>query len=327
MPTKIDASDRAPLSLDTFVAALAKSHFDPADEELYLDAAPLLAGLAANRDFLGTLLIKELSGGAQPSERYKDYGAQEVTLHRGDGWVLRATIWMAAGCSLMRHRGPHLFSYGVPHDYNFTLLTAGYFGPGCWSDHYLYDHDAVMGVPGEPVRLRFVERSRLGQGELRLYRRHRDVHNRHPPDSISVSLSLIQVVSGCAVDDQYSFDVERGAIVGQLATSACEALLPLLSALGGIEGAELLDEFAESHPCDRVRFGAVVAKAGAAAGLDSRAAVLERAATGANPKVAALARHRLAELETGRNWIEAAFKLPNMSPGDQDGRSDHGPGR
>lgn len=298
--------DPAPRGLDSCVDALHAMRFDPREEEAFVAAAPFLAGLSRDRAFLGDLMIAELGRRAREQERDSGYGAQVVMLARSDDWYVRANIWPDANDALLRHNGPRRFFYGVPHDHNFSFLTVGYFGPGYWSDYYDYDHDALVGVPGERAGLRFVERSRLGEGRMLLYRAHRDVHSQHPADSMSVSLNLMQGGSGRGFINQYRFDLTRDTIDGQLAHTSTEALMALLPALGGEEGADLLDRFAARHPCDRVRFEAVAALAGAAPDLAARAAVLERAAAGTNRAVAALARARLNDLETGRAWIEAA---------------------
>jgi hypothetical protein len=303
MTRQIVVAPPAPISLGECAAALEAMRFDQRDEEAFVAAAPLIAALARDRLFLGDLLIGELAARARTQERENDYGAQVVMLHKGDGWFIRANIWPAANDALLRQNGPARFFYGVPHDHNFSFLTVGYFGPGYWSDYYAYDHDAVIGVPGETAGLRFVERSALGEGRILLYRAHRDVHSQHPADSTSVSLNLMQGAAGLAFTNQYRFDIARDEIAGQLAHSSSEALLALLPSLGGVEGADLLDRFAAHHPCDRVRFGAIAAIAGAEPDLDARVARLERAIGDGSRTVAALARHQLALLEAGRVWI------------------------
>ena len=304
MTRAIAVDSAAPLELDACVAGLNAMRFDPREEAAFVEAAPLLAGLAANRTFLGTLMIEELRGRARTQEQGNDYGAQVVMLAQGDGWFVRANIWPAANDALLRTNGARSFFYGVPHDHNFSFLTVGYFGPGYWSDYYDYDHAAVIGLPGERAGLRFVERSALGEGRMLLYRAHRDVHSQHPADATSVSLNLMQNDAGIAFTNQYRFDIDRDVIAAQLAHTSSEALLALLPALGGEEGADLLDRFATGHPCDRVRFGAIAAQAGVLSDIDLRADFLERSARDAGRTVAALVGHRLALLEAGRVWIE-----------------------
>ena len=305
MTLRLAPAEVAPLNLAECAARIASLDLDLRDEAGFVAAAPLLAGLARDRTFLGDLLIEELKARARTQERESSYTAQVLMLHKGDGWFLRANIWPAANDTLLRHNGPGRFFYGVPHDHNFSFLTVGYLGPGYWSDYYDYDHDALLGVPGERAGLRFVERSALGEGEMLLYRAHRDVHSQHPADTTSISLNLMQSAEGLAFRNQYRFDLASDTIAGQLAHTSSEALLALLPALGGEEGADLLDRFAARHPCERIRFGAIAALAGA---MDQANALvlLERTACDSAPSLAALARHSLEQRAAARFWPGAA---------------------
>ena len=127
----------------------------------------------------------------------------------------------------MRHSGPDPFFYGVPHDHNFSFLTVGYLGPGYWSDYYEYDYGAVVGFPGEDVALRFVEKSRLEQGKVMLYRAHRDIHLQLPADAMSVSLNILETSHNSVFRDQYRFDVERSKIAGIMTRTSLEPMLAL----------------------------------------------------------------------------------------------------
>lgn len=99
---------------------------------------------------------------------------------------------------------------GLPHDHNFDFLTLGYFGPGYWSDYYEYDYGEVTGWRGEAVpSLRRIERSRLEQGKLMLYRAHIDVHAQYAADALSVSLNIMHTTGAQGWLDQYRFDLER----------------------------------------------------------------------------------------------------------------------
>ena len=51
---------------------------------------------------------------------------------------------------------------------------------------------SVVGFPGEEVNLRFIEKSRLDQGKVMLYRAHQDVHLQLPADAMSVSLNILE---------------------------------------------------------------------------------------------------------------------------------------
>ncbi|WCT74976.1 transposase [Sphingomonas naphthae] len=307
MPRVIAPAEASPaIDLDTFLGEVERAGFDPRCEDSFASLGPALGQLGADRAFLGDRLVDLLTRDGAGQGASNPYGAQVVMLHRGDGWFVRANIWPAAHEAAMRASGPRPFFYGVPHDHNFSFLTVGYFGPGYWSDYWDYDHGAVAGFTGEPAGLRFVERSRLSPGRILLYRAHRDVHSQHPPDSVSVSLNLMQQAPGQGWRDQYRFDVETGTVDGIVSAQAAEGLVALLPALGGAEGMDLLDRFAKGHPSQRIRFGCIEALAGAAADFDATVDIYARATRASDPFVSGMARHRLGQIEQGAAWRRKA---------------------
>lgn len=295
MTVEVVSGDGPEIGLADFVDALADARFDAECEESYLAMAPHLAALSRNRRFLGDRLIAELKERAAGQERDNGYGAQVLLLHGGPGWFVRANIWPDAHDPLLRLSGADRFFYGVPHNHNFCFLTAGHFGPGYWSDYYAFDPEQTCAVPGEPAGLRFVERSRLAEGRMLLYRAGTDVHSQHLPDSMSVSLNIVQGTAGRAFLDQFRFDLDRDLIAGQLAHTSTEALIGLLPALGGGEGADLLEHVSHHHPSDRIRFGAISARADATDAPEARA-ILAKACDDPSRTVAGLARRALAGL-------------------------------
>src|SRR3546814_8782480 len=93
---------------------------------------------------------------------------------------------------MVRDSGTDPFFYGKAHDHNFSFLTVGYMGPGYWSEYYEYDYANVAGYVGEKVNLRYIEKSKLDEGKVMLYRIHRDVHLQLPADEMSVSLNIMR---------------------------------------------------------------------------------------------------------------------------------------
>lgn len=291
------------LSLDAFVEALREARIDPEDEESFAAAGPLLARLGRDRRFLGDIAIAELKARCGGEAIANQYSPQTIMLHRaGERWFLRANLWPAANDAIVRDSGTGAFFYGLPHDHNFSFLTVGYFGPGYWSDYYEYDHGAVSGLVGEAVDLRFLRRSRLEQGQVLLYRAHRDVHDQAPPDSLSVSINIMEAGGRAPWFDQYRFDLGRGTIAGLLNATGFEAVLALAAHLGGDDGRDLLDEVAVGHPTDRIRFGAIRARASAARNEAERVAVIERGAARGGAGVAARCAGHLRALDSARRW-------------------------
>jgi hypothetical protein len=278
MPLLIEADAREAIQLGDLVEALATGGFDPDDEASLAAFGPALGKLANDRRFLGDLVIEELKRNCAGQVERSNYTAQVILLHAAPGFAIRANFWPAAADSVVVNSGTDPFFYGVPHDHNFSFLTVGYVGPGYWSDYYEYDYGEVTGFVGERVALRFVERSRLEQGKVMLYRRFRDVHSQLPPDSLSVSLNVLAQSDRSDFCDQYRFDLERREVGGLVNTSSLEALVKLAVHLGGDNGRDLAEAFAAGHPSERIRFAAIEAQASAEPALDRRIALYERAA-------------------------------------------------
>lgn len=273
MPRMIDPSTGAEFDLEEVAARLDEGGVDLADEGSVERCADLLAGLARNRTFLADRVMAELKDGYRDQLALSRYSAQVFLLHRSArGYFLRANLWPAATDAVYAASGPRTFAYDLPHDHNFHFLTAGYWGPGYVSDYYDYDAEAVDGCLGEPLNLRFVERSQLEEGKLMLYRAHRDVHSQLPPASLSVSLNIMDEGEHVPWRDQYIIDLERGTIAKRPTLTPAEMLLRCAVHLSD-NGKDVAEQFARGHPVPRVRANALAALAAIA---DQPHAILER---------------------------------------------------
>ena len=295
MPRVIEIADEGVLCLDECIERIAGRGFDPGDEDSLIEAARDLRRLGNDRRFLGDILIAELKRRDQPDAATTTYGPQVVMLSRASGdFFLRANIWPAPGEHVMRASGGAPFYFDVPHDHNFSFLTLGYFGPGYWSDYYEYDFAEVAGYRGEAVDLRFIERSRLSERKIMLYRAHRDVHVQHPADELSVSLNVMHMAPHQGWFDQYRFDVDEKRIAGILNTGSAEAMLRVAVGLGVEDALDLAEQFGRTHPSDRMRLASWEALAMAAPGAAARDAVWARAEDGGNRMIAGEARRQRA---------------------------------
>jgi hypothetical protein len=298
MPRVIDCADQDVSTLAECTDALLSRGFDPRDEESLAHAALQLRRLGNDSTFLGDLILAELAANHRAEPAEQSYGPQVIMLSRpgargqGGDFFLRANIWPSASEHMMRASGAAAFVYGLPHDHNFDFLTLGYFGPGYWSDYYEYDYASVTGWRGEPVELRFVERSRLEQGKLMHYRAHVDVHRQLPADSLSVSLNVMHAGGAQGWLDQYRFDVEGRKVAGILGQGASEAFMRIAVGLGGEEALDLAERFGRSHPSDRMRLAAWDALASAQSEAQARDSVWHRAELAGSRLVAAEARLR-----------------------------------
>ena len=263
MPRVIELADHDTIALEDCLEGILADGFDPGDEASTDNAARWLRRLGNNRDFLAERLVDELKQKPKARNADSSYGAQVVMLGRPAGNIfLRANIWPALSDHAYRASGGTPFAYELPHDHNFDFLTLGYFGPGYASDYWEYNFAALDGVIGERAGLRFVERSTLSPGKLMHYRAHLDVHSQLPPASLSVSLNIMHAGGAQGWLDQYRFDTERDEIAGVLSPGGAEIFLRTAVGLGGEEALDLAENFARSHPSERMRLTALDAQAG-----------------------------------------------------------------
>jgi hypothetical protein len=305
MPRVIHCPDEEPIALADLVQLLNDERFDPADEESFAAAGPLLRRLAANRSFLADIAVAELKDRCGKQERENRYSSQVIMLHRAsEKYFIRANFWPSPKDSVFKASGTSPFFYHVPHDHNFSFLTVGYLGPGYWSEYYEYDYESVVGVPGEKVDLHFVEKAKLDPGKVMLYRAHKDVHNQLPADEMSVSINIMEASPRLPYLAQYRFDPAKCEIAGVLTRSSSEALLALAANHEGGNARDLVESFARHHPCERLQFAALRELAAAERDIDAGLDVLGRGAASPNRWIAGMAAQEIARIKAARGWIE-----------------------
>lgn len=298
MPRVIERIDDQIASLAEVCDGLAASGVDFEDPEQLDNCALWLRRLGNDKRFLGDVLVAELAQRHREDVLDSSYGPQVVMLAPPNGnFFIRANLWPSTDEHMLRASGGTSFVYGLPHDHNFSFLTLGYFGPGYWSDYYEYDYGEVIGHAGEAVpSLRFVERSRLEEGKLMLYRAHLDVHAQHPADALSVSLNIMQTTGAQGWLDHYRFDLDQRRIGAIVSGGPSEAFLRIAVGLGGAEAFDLAERFAHHHPSDRMRLACWDALAGAISDVGARDGLWHRAEQAGSRLVAMEAKARRAEL-------------------------------
>ncbi len=304
MPRTIDLDTQGECSLPEAIGALRALDFDPTCEECTGQAAQWLQRLSSNRTFLADLLVDQLAG--RPSQAAaidSGYGPQAIVLSphhygRTGGMFLRANIWPAEHDLCFQNSGARSFVYGVPHDHDFSFLTSGYLGPGYRSDYYEYDYESVAGYAGEPVDLKFVERSALHRGKLMLYRRHVDIHSQLPPEALSVSLNVMHIDPAQAWYDQYGFDLKERRISKVLSPNSTEAFLRVAVATGSHEALDFAEWLGETHPSDRLRLASFEARAARCEEPSHQDVLWRRGEASGSVMVAAVAKERRASLAT-----------------------------
>lgn len=237
------------------------ANIDIEDDDSLINAAEMLQALANNKDALIDVLNRDLlrfdsATGASYSQSSTILGTS-----RKKPYIIRANMWPPAANAAVRNIEEALFSYELPHDHNFSFLTANYFGPGYVTDIWeCTDLSQVKGYANEAVPLKFLERTRLEPGKQMLFRRQRDVHTQHPPEEYSVSLNIMVVSEEDRLIDQFEFDVQNNRIIGfptGSIPSKRSFLMGLAGTLGNEDTADILLKVAEKHPCQRTRAAAL----------------------------------------------------------------------
>jgi hypothetical protein len=103
---------------------------------------------------------------------------------------------------------------------------------------------------------------------------------------------------------QYRFDPAKCEIAGILTRTSSEALLALAANHDGGNARDLVENFAASHPCDRIQFTALRELAAAEPRIDAGLDRLARGTASSNRLVAALSAQEMARIEAQRDWIE-----------------------
>lgn len=239
------------------------SQMDPDDEESVIAMAPWLKRLSNNKSILIDHINMNLRNSAWV-DRLGGYSSQSFVLETMANAFVRVNVWEQSreydGDTFWEDA---LYSYGLPHNHNFQLLTAGYWGPGYRTEIHEVDPDEIVGYAGERVRIRFLERTGLPEGKVMYYRRSRDVHSQIAPEEFSISLNLMPADRLVATTEQFEFDVRNGRIKGVIGNQV-EATVSLLSVaknIGDHRTADLCMRLAAVSPNPRARLAALDASA------------------------------------------------------------------
>lgn len=300
MPRVIPCHQQDAIELDELVEFMFAEKIDTQDEESLASAAPMLKRLSNNRHFLADMVAAELKS-ISVVQKENTYGAQVFMLYpptrKGQGFFLRACFWPSVEDHVVRVSGTAPFFYHKPHDHNFNFLTVGYHGPGYWSDYYEYEYEDCVGCVGEKAALKFIERARLEQGKVMLYRAFRDIHDQLPADSFSISLNIMENSIRSSVMDQYAFELSGGTITKLINRMSCDALFGIAASLGGETIDEVLTTISHGHPLDRVRLAALGARASACMNVEDALQIWRSGGKGESQFLREWRQVKLAELQ------------------------------
>ncbi len=277
MSIKINVDECGSLALDEFIEQLEQANFDPADQQSYREVAPLLKALSNNKSFLADYVMRELEEDLSNIGLENNYVPQVIllSLDQKKQYMIRANFWPSENDFVYGSSGASAFSYGLGHDHNFNFLTVGYLGPGYRTDLYEYDHDSVAGFVGEVVDLKYCGEEYLRAGDVMLYRAHKDVHVQHPPESMSISLNLVEINRNTAYKNQYEFDIRSSKIKSILGENRLQALIYSAAMLEPEGSEQILKDISSKHSNERLRFEAIKARASNCKEHDSSLKILD----------------------------------------------------
>lgn len=258
MAITIDIQTEKVMELEEYKEYI-KANVDIHDMDSIIESAPALKALGNNRRFMVDKLNEELEKwrNFQPANRYT---AQTMLFGGGSNFLVRANVWEPPSHIPEREEiEKKLFLYRVPHDHNFTFMTIGYLGSGYETTIFEYERDSVVGMPGEEVGLRFLEKTSLPQGKIMLYRACKDVHSQEHSKEFSISLNLLIQHETMHSTNQYFFDLDHRTIESFVPTGGTSRVMlcSLAKHVGNGRTVELLSSLLKSHMNDRVRAGAL----------------------------------------------------------------------
>lgn len=248
MALTIDSRTTASISLEEYLDFCAAQP-DLQDPEKAIATADQLKALANNKRFLADYFNGEMKSLSRFQEQ-NDFKPSTFMLHRGKGYTVRAVVWQPAD----EVENPEIFSYYETHDHNFDFLTCGYHGSGYRTVIYRYEHERVVGYPGEKVELEFVEDTTLPEGKLMYYYSSKDVHTQLPPQELSISLNLILPRKQRPLAAQYEFDMESRTVMSRFGDMQMRRLVfSAVKHIGDENSLDILATIARRHADHRTR--------------------------------------------------------------------------
>jgi hypothetical protein len=248
------------IEIDDFVEYV-ESEVDLDEDDSLVGAATMLQALANNKKALVEIFNHDLLKYDINASVSYSQSSSVLAVGRYKNFIVRANMWPPDKAGTMRAVEDTLFSYELPHNHNFSFLTANYFGPGYVTDIWeCTDFETIRGICGENISLRFIERTRLEPGKQMFFRRQRDIHIQHPPEEFSVSVNLLPISRQNCIIDQFEFDIKNSRISGFPNGSLCSKRVFLMEVAGKIgdqNTADILLKISKNHPCHRTRGAAL----------------------------------------------------------------------
>jgi hypothetical protein len=246
------------LELDEY-HEFVQTEIDLCDFDCLCESAPALKALANNRKFLGQVINRELETYLDGGKNWS-FNANSIILFKAPSYTIRANIWAPLDPDPQKQRlEATAYSYFAFHDHNFHFVTAGYLGSGYESVIYRHEFEKDRGELGAAADLRYVERTRLRQGDVMVYRAFADVHAQQPPDEVSVSLNLMAHPPEFSGQRQYFFDMETRTIATAVSNGyeAFGAFIRMARHVGDANTLDPLMALAQTHSATAIREAAL----------------------------------------------------------------------
>jgi hypothetical protein len=223
---------------------------DPDHPETLLQVSHDIVALANDPNLLTDRILADLEDGQMGQSCM--YSPQSCLLDTFGQFTVRINLWKAAGLSSAEQ---DYFSYFLYHNHDFAFLTTNYYGPGYATSIYEADEDWERLGPGDPVSMRFLERTTLPPGKVMYYRKGMDLHSQIPPPQDSASLNLLIDNRMGADRTQFYFDVATARIVGRVENMLARRLTALDFGrfLASPQSMPVLNAIAATSPCRATR--------------------------------------------------------------------------
>lgn len=255
MAYTLECSRPTPISLREFRERTHTLSFETPEQ--VCEAAEAFACLNANKGLLVAFInerLKQWRAGKMDT----GYTGQIFLLADYGNYYIRANIWLPLDYeTLPAASSSDQFFYELPHDHNFTFLTAGHFGGGYRTK--IYEYDGAARAVGAKIDPTFLEDTSLPEGKLMVYRASRDVHVQHPPKAFSVSLNIMTRNAHEFARRQCIFDRECETLLRH-ATSGVDpvksAFFRTAALVGDTRTESLLEDLARSSDTPMTRVAA-----------------------------------------------------------------------
>lgn len=206
-----------------------------------------------------TFLCDYLNNGLKEYLTFQEdnrYNSDIFLLHRQPDFFIRCVVWNGLRSDTDQlKKQEDIYHTLRAHDHNFSFLTVGYLNEGYITDIWEYDNKDVIGYVGEPVNLRYLERTSLPKGKAMLYRASTDIHAQHPPQKQSVSINIMFNDQNTLNKEQYYFDVQKGVIDSHVSVSSSgrHLMMEMAKLFGNSQSLSIIENISKKHQSAHVR--------------------------------------------------------------------------